>query len=113
MLSHQPLTSMEHSRQDSGSDTQKPTVHYPEALDHAPSAQYFNTHPNLESRAPSFAGTDEDDDDDDDDDNFDLSDDEDLAEEEAKFGQKMGVNLRPRRWTLWRSVRFSRAHKSC
>lgn len=102
-----------YSRQNSqGSDISqkqlvKPTVHYPEELDRAPSAQYFNTPPKLESRAPSFAGTDEDGDGDGDE--FDLSGDEDLADEEAKFGQQMGVNLRARRWTFWRFVCFSYA----
>lgn len=79
-------------------------VHYPEELEHAHSAQYFNTPPN----APSFAGTDEDDNEDDE---FDWSGDEDLADEEAKFGKQMGVNLRARRWTIWRFVRFSYADK--
>ena len=102
------------SRQDSQSSdvSQKharPTVHYPEQLVHTPPAQYFNTPPKLDSRAPSFAGTD---DDDDDDDEFAWSDDEDLADEEAKFNKKMGENLRPRRWTIWRFVRFfACAHK--
>ncbi|KAG8218341.1 Mechanosensitive ion channel-domain-containing protein [Butyriboletus roseoflavus] len=77
----------------------RPTVHYAEELDHAPSAQYVNTPPKLESRAPSFAGTDEDDGDREE---FDWSDDEDLADEEAKFEKQMGVNLRARRWTIWR-----------
>ncbi|KAH0839621.1 Mechanosensitive ion channel-domain-containing protein [Lanmaoa asiatica] len=94
----------DYSRQDSQSSdisqkqSVRPTVHYPEELDHAPSAQYFNTAPKLQSRAPSFAGTDEDDDED----KFDWSGDEDLADEEAKFGQQMGVNLRAKRWTIWR-----------
>lgn len=102
----------EYARQDSqGSDisqkqSARPTVHYPEEL-HAPSAQYINTPPKLESRAPSFAGTD---DEDDDDDEFDWSGDEDLADEEVKFGKQMGVNFRARRWTIWRFVRFSCAH---
>ena len=102
-------------RQDSrGSDISqkqfaRPTVHYPEDLVHTPPAQYSNTPPKLDSRAPSFAGTD----DDDDDEEFDWSGDEDLADEEAKFSEKMGVNLRVRRWTFWRFVRLSScAHKS-
>ncbi|KAG6378412.1 Mechanosensitive ion channel-domain-containing protein [Boletus reticuloceps] len=92
-------------RQDSGSSdisqkpSARPTVHYPEELVHSPSAQYSNTPPKLDSRAPSFAGTDEDDDDDDE---LDWSDDEDLANEEAKFSEKMGVKLRTRRWSIWR-----------
>lgn len=84
----------------------RPTVHYPEELDDGPSAQYTNTPPKLESRAPSFAGTD----DDDDGDEPDWSGDEDLADEEVKFGKQMGVNLRARRWTIWRFVRFLCAH---
>jgi hypothetical protein len=86
----------------------RPTVHYPEELVQSPSAQYFNTPPKLDSRAPSFAGTD---DDDDDDNESDWDGDEDLADEEAKFASQMGVNLRARRWTIWRFVRFSSAHK--
>ncbi|KAF8450863.1 Mechanosensitive ion channel-domain-containing protein [Boletus edulis BED1] len=92
-------------RQDSGSSdisqrpSARPTVHYPEELVHSPSAQYSNTPPKLDSRAPSFAGTDEDDDDDNE---LDWSDDEDLANEEAKFSEKMGVKLRTRRWSFWR-----------
>ncbi|KAF8558963.1 hypothetical protein OG21DRAFT_1503412 [Imleria badia] len=77
----------------------RPTVHYPEELVQSPSAQYFNTPPKLDSRAPSFAGTD---DDDDDDNESDWDGDEDLADEEAKFASQMGVNLRARRWTIWR-----------
>ena len=84
----------------SSSKSLRPAVHYPEELDHAPSGQYFNTPPRLESRVPSSAGTD----DEDDDVEFDLSGDEDLDNEEAKFRQQMGVNLRPRRWTVWRFV---------
>lgn len=86
----------------------RPTVHYPDELVHTPPAQYFNTPPNLDSRAPSFAGTD---DDDEDDDESDWDGDEDLADEEAKFSSQMGVNLRPRRWTIWRFVRLSSANK--
>ena len=53
------------------------------------------------------------DDDDCDDVELDLSGDEDLADEEVKFGQQMGVNIRARRWTIWRFVRFSCTQKSC
>lgn len=86
----------------------RPTVHYAEERDHVPSAQYLNTPPTLDSRVPSFAGTDEDDDEDEE---FDWSSDEDLADEEAKFEKQMGVNLRARRWTIWRFVRFLYVHK--
>ncbi|KAG9317165.1 hypothetical protein JVU11DRAFT_1357 [Chiua virens] len=81
--------------------SRRPTVHYPEELDHAPSGQYFNTPPKLDSRASSFVGTD---DEDHDDGEFDWSGDEpeDLADEEAKFGVKMGVKLRKRRRSVWR-----------
>ena len=91
-------------RQDSQSSDEpqkqsvKPSVHYPEELA-APSAQYFNTPPKLDSRTPSFAGTD---DEDDDRDEFDWSGDEDLADEEAKFSERMGVKLKTKRWSILR-----------
>lgn len=107
-----PTKSYSQSSDVSQKQSVKPTVHYPDGLDHIPSAQYFNTPPKLESRGPSFAGTD-DDDDDCDDVELDLSGDEDLADEEVKFGQQMGVNIRARRWTIWRFVRFSCTQKSC
>jgi len=108
MSDHDRVNTKEYSRQDSQSSdiSQKQsalrTVHYPEELIHTPSPQYINTPPKLDSRAPSFVGTD----DDDEEEEFDWSDDEDLADEEAKFSKKMGVNLRARRWTIWRFVHF-------
>lgn len=105
MSDHGRANIKEYSRQDSqGSDiSQKQrTVHYPEELIHTPSPQYINTPPKLDSRAPSFAGTD----DDDEEEEFDWSEDEDLADEEAKFSKKMGVNLKAKHWTIWRFVHF-------
>jgi len=91
----------DHRQKHSHGKAARPTVHYPDDLDRGPGPtpthRWYYSSDGLNSRPSSIVGTDDEDSED-----YDWSGEEDLADEEAKFEERMGVRNEPTGWSFKR-----------